>query len=190
MNRSLILVSAAAALALAACTSTPDSNSAPAPTTSTSSTTPVVTEVVTQTVTNPPAPDAVTKVDGRIGYGATKLGMTLDEARAAGLTKLTWEGSVDAGCAADDKIAVSKKYGIERITLPKDAKTSKGIGVGSTFAEVKKAYPDASEYRAGWSASIDTNAHYAFLGEPGSDANKVVAIKIGASNVECSMANL
>jgi hypothetical protein len=149
----------------------------------------VVTEVVTQPATNPP-PQAVTKADNRIGYGSLKLGMTLEEARAAGLTNLSWENSAEPNCAGDDRIAVSKKYGIERITLPSEAKTSKGIGVGSTFGDVRKAYPDASEYRAGWSASIDANAHYAFLGEPGSDANKVSTIKIGANNVDCSMAFL
>lgn len=191
MNRSLILVSAAAALALSACTSTPQSSSAPAPSSTPTPTSPVVTEVVTQPppppVTN--EPQAVTKPDGRLGYGSLKLGMTLEEARAAGLTKLTWEDA-DAGCAADDRIAVSQKHGIERIMLPAEAKTSKGIGVGSTFGDVRKAYPAASEYRSGWSVTIDTNAHYAFLGEPGSDANKVVKIKIDANDVDCPMAFL
>ncbi|MET9627448.1 hypothetical protein ABZX92_08285 [Lentzea sp. NPDC006480] len=186
MNRSLVLVSAAAALALSACSTTPHSSSAPTPTSS--PTAPAATEVVTQPVTNPP-PQAVTKTDNRIGYGSLKLGMTLEEARAAGLTNLTWENA-NAGCAADDRIAVSKEHGIERITLPAEAKTSKGISVGSTFGDVRKAYPTASEYRAGWSATIDTNAHYAFQGEPGSDANKVVTIKLGANDVSCAMAYL
>ncbi|KJK47538.1 hypothetical protein UK23_20045, partial [Lentzea aerocolonigenes] len=123
-----------------------------------------------------------------------KLGMTLEEARAAGLTTLTWENAAEAECVADDRIAVSKKYGIERITLPSQAKTSKGIGVGSTFGDVRKAYPAASEYRAGWSVSIDANAHYAFLGELTNErfgeADKVTKIKIGANDVYCSMAFL
>ncbi|HEX8865239.1 MAG TPA: hypothetical protein VF821_06230 [Lentzea sp.] len=198
MNRSLILVSAAAALALSACSSTPHSSSAPVLTPSSSPTSastpsaspPTSPQAPTQAQNTPPNAQAVTKTDNRIGYGALKLGMTLEEARAAGLTDLNWDNEAEPGCTADGKIAVSKKYGIERITLPSEAKTSKGIGVGSTFGDVRKAYPAASEYRSGWSVSIDGNAHYAFVGEPGSDANKVVKIKIGAHDVDCSMAYL
>lgn len=106
MNNSIKLafVAAFAAVGIAACTSTPvpENNAAPqtfstptsTPTSETSSPLTVVTEVVTHTVTNPPKPDAVIKVDNR-------------------------------------------------------------IGVGATFAEVKKAYPNASEYRGGWSAPLN-----------------------------------
>jgi phage tail sheath gpL-like len=94
----------------------------------------------------------------------------------------------------DNKVAISKKYGVERITLPAEAKTSKGIGVGSTFAEVKRAYPNASEYRSGWSAKVDDNATYAFMGsydlDHFADTDKVIRIKIGAINVDCAMASL
>ncbi|MFS8100297.1 hypothetical protein LFM09_24515 [Lentzea alba] len=201
MNRSLVLVTIAAALGLAACTNAPASeqNAAPAPQTQSSTpgtstpAPPVVTEVVTSTVTNPPAPQAVTaKTDNRVGYGALKLGMTLDEARAAGLTKLTWEHeNGDSTCVSDGKVTFSKKYGVVMIALPADAKTSKGIGIGSTYAEVKKAYADATSYRGGYSAKIDNASHYSFKGdEPGyggTDASKVEAITIGASVVDCAM---
>jgi hypothetical protein len=124
------------------------------------------------------------------GYGGLKLGMSLDEARAAGLTTLAFESDRGNECVADDRIAVSRRFGIERISLPPDAKTSKGIGVGSTFGDVKKAYPTAAEYRPGLSARIDDHAFYSFQGEPGSDANKVVRIELGARDVYCSMAEL
>lgn len=198
MNNSikLALVAAVAVAGIAACTSTPaprhDAVSQPSstPTSETSSPPTVVTEVVIQTVTNPnpPAPDAVAEVDHRFGYGVIKLGMTLDEARAAGLTDLTWDSNDN--CVADDKLAISKKYGIVRISLPKDAKTSKGIGAGSTFADVKRAYPNASEYRAGWSAKLTDEVGYSFLGEPGNDANKVTGLKLGTSQADCAMAFL
>ncbi|MFC3899186.1 hypothetical protein ACFOWZ_47640 [Lentzea rhizosphaerae] len=197
MKRSIVLVAIAAAFGLTACTSTPASEQNAAPVTQQPSTTApstsVVTEVVTTTVTNPPAPQAVAKVDNRLGYGAIKLGMTLEELRAAGLTDLAWE-DFSHGCAADDKIAVSKKKGVERITLPAEARTSKGIGVGSTFAEVKRAYPSASEYRAGWSARVGDNAIYAFTGSAEldhfADTDEVFAIKIGAIDTDCAMAYL
>ncbi|ANZ37023.1 hypothetical protein BBK82_14040 [Lentzea guizhouensis] len=156
----------------------------------------VVTGTTTATVTNADQPQAVRRADDRPGYGALKLGMTLDEVRAAGLTQLSWGGDdaqVDAGCAADEQIAVSKKYGIERITLPIGANTPKGIGVGSTFADVKKAHPDAKEYRAGYSASIGS-AHYAFLGigsaEHYQDSDEVLVIKLSTNAVDCPMAAL
>ncbi|MEU0879974.1 hypothetical protein ABZ345_15330 [Lentzea sp. NPDC005914] len=197
----LALVAAAAVAAMTACTSTPvpkhDAMPRPTSTTSTSETpTPpsVVTEVVTLTVTNPPAPEPEpvieVEADNRIGYGAAKLGMTLDEARAAGLTTKTWEnaGEGEDVCVADDKLAISKKHGIIRITLPKDAQTSKGIGLGATFADVKRAYPDATEYRGGFNASIDSAAFYSFGGSPGSDASKVESLKIEARVADCALA--
>ncbi|MFD4641644.1 hypothetical protein ACFWN2_30345 [Lentzea sp. NPDC058436] len=194
MNRSLALVTIAAALGLAACTSTPDT-AAPTPSGTTTAPPPVevVTEVVTATVTNPP--QAAVKVDNRLGYGALKLGMTLEEARATGLTALTWDnGGNDPDCVADDHVAISKKHGVVRITLPAGARTSKGIGVGSTYAEVKAAYQDASEYDDGWSAVVAGNAVYSFVGSPDlvyfGDTDEVFRIKLGATGADCSLALL
>ncbi|MFI6100729.1 hypothetical protein ACIA8G_34700 [Lentzea sp. NPDC051213] len=158
MNRSLVLVTIAAALGLAACTSTPAQEQNAAPAAEQPAGTAPTTSEVTATVSDQPQAQNVAKTDSRLGYGALKLGMTLDEARSAGLTTLTWDSPGDGTCVGDDKVAISKKYGVVRISLPADARTSKGIGVGSTYAEVKRAYPNASEYRAGWSASIADNA--------------------------------
>lgn len=152
---------------------------------------PVVADVVTEPVADQPVTQAVAKTDNRVGYGALKLGMTLEEARAAGATNLTWESEGDGTCVGDAKVAISKLHGVVRITLPAGAKTSKGIGVGSTFGEVKRLYPGASEYRDGWSASLDRNSHYAFVGSPTgehfADADQVFKIKLGANNADCSM---
>lgn len=198
MNKSVKLAFfvAVAVSGIAACTSTsvPKQNSAPA--TELPSATPpaVVTEVVTATVTNPPAPEALVKADTRLGYGAVKLGMTLEELKAARPTQLSWDIPGDGVCMSDDKVAISKKYGVVRITLPADAKTSRGIGVGSTFAEVKDAYQAASEWRAGWSAQIDGNASYAFIGSSQSDhfadTDKVTLIQLYARGNDCAMAHL
>lgn len=191
-------VTAIAAAGIAACTSAPapEQNSAPAtpiPATSTPPVAPppvqVVTEVVTATVTAPP--QAIAKVDDRLGYGGLKLGMSLEEARAAGLTRLAWDEAVGDGCVADDEVAISKANGVERITLPADAVTSKGIGVGSTFGEVQRAYPGASEYRSGWSAEVADNASYLFIGSSRfTAADKILHIKLVAGAVDCAMAEL
>ena len=179
----LAFFAALAVAGIAACTSAPAPVHNAAPQTSSTP----------QTATNTPNANVVVKTDNRIGYGPIKLGMTLDEARAAGLTDLTWESTGDDHCVVDETLAISKRYGIVRITLPADAKTSKDIGVGSTFAEVKKAYPNASEYRhdkygysfIGWSALLNDKVEYAFLGE-----QKVVRIKLLARDADCSMAYL
>ena len=170
----------AAALGLTACTSTPDQNSAaqtPAPTPSTS----VVTEVETATVTNPPK-----QADGRPGYGALKLGMTLEEARATGQTNLSFSDS-NPFCVSDGSVAISKQDGVSRITLPADGRTSKGIAIGYGIDQVRMAHPNAQEYRAGLSVQLDGYS-YAFVIEK----DTVVAIKLLSNNGAsgCTQADL
>ncbi|MFC3899185.1 hypothetical protein ACFOWZ_47635 [Lentzea rhizosphaerae] len=190
MKRSIVLV--AVALGLTACTATPAPEQNAAFTTQPpSSTTTPTTSVVTRT----PAPKAVTKADNRVGYGALKLGMTLEEARATGQTDLTWEGAGDNPCVADGKVTISRKQGVVRIFLPADARTSKGIGIGSTFADVKRAYPDAHEYRAGWTAAVDGDSHYAFLSSSKSEdyhalTEEVAGIKLLANGADCVLSLL
>jgi hypothetical protein len=183
MNRSLVLVAIAAALALSACTSTPPSTptSAPAPTV------PVVTEVVTQTVTNPPKP----QTDDRPGYGALKLGMTMDEAKATGLAGTDFHVVRDGQCSYNANITVSTN-GVERIVFPKDAKTSAGIAVGSTLADVKKAYPSATEDGLGYFADISGDARLLFETSdtlvPRGLTDKVTTIKLFKRQLACTAA--
>jgi hypothetical protein len=84
---------------------------------------------------------------------------------------------------------------VVRIFLPAEAKTSKGIGIGSTFAEVKRAYPDAHEYRAGWTAAVDDDSHYAFLSSSKSEdhhalTEEVAGIKLLANGADCMLSLL
>lgn len=185
MNRSLLLVTAAAALVLTACKSTPDS--APVTPASGPGNTPsVATEVVTHTVTKPP------KIDSRLGYGALKLGMTLEEAKATGLAGTDFHVSSDGQCRFNDNITVTTRGGVERIVLPKDAKTSAGIGVGATLTDVKKAYPSAAEDGLGYFADIAGDARLLFeTGDtlvPRKLTDKVTTIKLFKRQLECMAA--
>ncbi|HUQ54388.1 hypothetical protein [Lentzea sp.] len=207
MKNSIRIAFLAALVAgMAACTSAPapqrnaapvttTSADVPAPAPSTSVATEVVTATVTSTVTNPPkAATRVDPVDTRLGYGPLKLGMTLDEVKATGWVDPNL-GEPDAGgCWWNSQVLISKKYGLVRITLPVQAKTSAGIGAGSTFADVKRAYPDAKEYRDGFSAKVAEKVHYSFIGPAGNerfaDADKVVRIKIASSELDCALAYL
>ncbi|MEV6241711.1 hypothetical protein [Lentzea sp. NPDC051838] len=181
MNRSLVLVVLGAALALSACTSTPDSKPAPTPTV------PVVTEVVTNTVTNPPKPPA----DSRLGYGALKLGMTLDEAKATGLAGGDLHVANGGQCSYNENITVSTN-GVERIVFPKDAKTSAGIGVGATLEEVKKAYPSVAEESLGYAVEIPGDARLLFETSdtltPRKLTDKVTKIKLFKRQLACMAA--
>lgn len=190
---------AVATVGIAACTSAPvasrntASGTPEALATPPSSSSTVVTEITTVTVTNPPAPDAFVNVDTRPGYGKLKLGMTSDEAIAAGLKGVTW--APGATCTSAENVVLSKKYGIERITLPTGSTTSRGIGVGATVTDVKKAYPDAKPYSGGYSVSLDENGIYSFsvtskLNGPFQDSDKVEAIKLIAKKLDCANAAL
>jgi hypothetical protein len=143
MNRSLVLV---AALGLAACTSTPtpENNATSMPTSTTSPQATVVTEVVTQTVTNPPAKPVI----DAFGYGRLKLGMTRQQALDANLIGPDLPGPNPAdNCTiheiigTDQKAYVSKKFGTSSIWFT-SGMTTDGVGIGTAEAGFKAKYPD------------------------------------------------
>lgn len=141
MNRSIVLITAAAALGLTACTS------APAPGNTTPASPTVVTEVVTQTVTNPPAPPAKPVIDS-FGYGRLKLGMTRQQALDAKLLGPDLPGPKPAGnCTIHEiigtgqKAYVSKRVGVSSIWFTSDM-TTDGVGMGAAEASFKAKYPN------------------------------------------------
>ncbi|PWK90797.1 hypothetical protein C8D88_101819 [Lentzea atacamensis] len=200
MNRSLILilVTVAAALGLAACTSTPTPTQTPTPDNNATSTPPVpepavsvVTEVVTQTVTNAPAPPARPVIDS-FGYGKLKLGMTRQQALDAKLIGPQLHGS-DTGahtCTLHDVIGtsektwVSTKLGVSTITFS-PAMSSDGVGIGVTEAKLKAEYtnlkPIGPNYS--YSAVADNNPAARFVF--GLDKGKVVAAFISLADQDC-----
>lgn len=147
----------ASALALPACTGQQaDPVAPPRPAPSTSTTT--VTEIATVTVhapspTGSPAPNDTPAADvvHPEGYGALTLGMSGREARATGLL-----GKVDRSLPECWRIEITRGErgfiyfnpngrGVVAIFAPSSAVTPEGIGVGSTRAEVRRAYPDVRE---------------------------------------------
>ncbi|MFS8100296.1 hypothetical protein LFM09_24510 [Lentzea alba] len=185
MNRSLIIVALTATLGLAACTTTPQADSTPSSTTSTQPAH-VVTEVVTQTVTNPPKPPN----DSRPGYGALKLGMTLAEAQATGLVGTDFH--VYRNCRYNDHATITDEGGVERITLPPDAKTSAGAAVGMTLTELKRLYPSVKEEALGYAVDIPGDARLLFETSdtlvPRKDGDKIAKIKLFKRRLQCMAA--
>jgi hypothetical protein len=112
----------------------------------------------TSTPTTPSAPPPVDVVDavfGPSGYGPLELGMPLDAAVATGaLGQALWDDGVCARYPVNGggHVLISHRYGTTRIAAGPSAGTPEGIGFGSTVAEVRAAYPDATDYRYGLTA--------------------------------------
>ncbi|MEO3787978.1 hypothetical protein ABGB12_32015 [Actinocorallia sp. B10E7] len=90
---------------------------------------------------------------GPYGYGKLKIGQTKSQARGTGLIVLKRR---DGGCTGFDLKThrtgrdqvggyISKKFGVVAIFARKGMKTPRGITLGSTKAQVKKAYPALRE---------------------------------------------
>lgn len=191
MNRSLVLITAAAALALAACTSTPAPDSTatstpPSPTAPPS----VTTQVVTQTVTNPPAPPAK-PVIGSFGYGPLKLGMARQQALDAKLIGPILDGGKPTDACTlhqitgtDQNAWVSTKLGVSTIVFTPEM-TSDGVGIGATEATLKAEYTNLQPIGPNYSykAVADNNPAATFVF--GVDQGKVTAAFLSLNGHEC-----
>jgi hypothetical protein len=163
MNRALILVTAAAALALSACTSTPAPQNDAAPPTTSNPTPPVavMTEVVTQTVTNTPAAPEK-PVIGSFGYGKLKLGMTLQQALDTRLIGPDKDNFPDAQCSSHEVLGtgqyvwVSKAKGVASISFT-PAMASDGVGIGATEATLKAEYTNLVQAGPNYSYTADAD---------------------------------
>jgi hypothetical protein len=86
----------------------------------------------------------------KAGYNGIRIGMSLKKAKATHKLKLKSAGTL---CLfgnfkknpSSGGVIISRKYGVVLIDAPKKARTPRGIGVGSTEKQVKKAYPDLHE---------------------------------------------
>lgn len=114
----------------------------------------------------PGAPSADTLEPG--GYGALRLGMTLDEAVASGEVVDPGEPEVDElGCTRLDLedggvVLVSEVNGVELVTAPDGITTQEGIGAGATVEELRAAYPEVERGVNGWSVWFGDGTSYLF----------------------------
>jgi hypothetical protein len=125
-------------------------------------------------LTGTPALAAPTTL-GPHGYGKVRLGMSAKRAAATGAVVLKRRAG-DGACAGWDLKAhptgrdsvglyISKKLGVAAIFAAKGVKTPKGIGIGSTMRQVKKAYPAMRTSESGISSVVvpgNPKARYLF----------------------------
>ncbi|PZG10243.1 hypothetical protein [Nonomuraea aridisoli] len=112
---------------------------------------------------------------GPYGYGAVRLGMSAKRAAATGAVVLKMRAG-EGSCSGWDFRAhptgrdsvglyISKKRGVAVIFAAKGVRTPRGIGIGSTMKQVKKAYPALRIPRDGDPYVVvpgNPKAHYSF----------------------------
>ncbi|WP_149263942.1 hypothetical protein [Actinomadura sp. K4S16] len=83
------------------------------------------------------------------GYGALKIGSSERDALRSGMLVRKFTGQWCDGFDLKDhptgrdevSVYISKKYGVAMIAPPRATRTPRGVHVGSTFRELKRAYP-------------------------------------------------
>ncbi|MFI9846006.1 hypothetical protein ACIHFD_53900 [Nonomuraea sp. NPDC051941] len=134
----------------------------------------MITVAATLTLAATPALAQTKPVVGPNGFGGLKLGMSLKQAKAAGITKKI-DGGTD-GCSGWDLkkyptgkdnvgLYISPKLGVAAFFAPKAAKTPEGVAAGTAKSQLKKVYPHLKQDTHGfWVTTVpgNTKAYYSF----------------------------
>ncbi|OXM74349.1 MULTISPECIES: hypothetical protein [Amycolatopsis] len=127
---------------------------------------------------------ATTAVLGPTGYRQLRLGMSFDEAKATGML-------ADADTAPTECIGYRLIEGMANIATvtisPADgvvvfaatgARTPENVGIGSTVAELRNAYPDLTAGAGNYRAATGSGANYTFYVD---STDTVVSWELGAA---------
>ncbi|GIH77026.1 hypothetical protein [Planobispora longispora] len=111
---------------------------------------------------------------GAFGHRGVKLGMSVEQARATGKLVRTgnwancseWEFRTGPRHRGGPDVLISRRHGVAVIIVGEGVKTSRGIGIGSTRRQLRRAYPDLETAGSGFPIAAvprNPNAHYYFL---------------------------
>ncbi|GAA3446398.1 hypothetical protein [Planomonospora venezuelensis] len=134
------------------------------------------------------APSASAGKFGPFGFGGVRLGMSVKKARA---TKKIVSTFGSGPCTAWDLKAypsggdgvglyISKRHGVAVIAAPKGVKTPRGITIGSTGRQLKKAYPGIRKAVNGYAVITvpgNAKADYLFQLSRGRVSEMILALK-------------
>ncbi|HEX7302952.1 hypothetical protein [Lentzea sp.] len=123
-------------------------------------------------------------------WGKLALGMSEENALKTG--SLTNPGEATGSACRpyamqtnldSDAVLISPARGIVRIKMPSTARTSKNIGAGSTVAELKAAYPGATENGSELVVQMTATPRWAYVFD--SDGTVVTAARMRLADQDC-----
>lgn len=137
--------------------------------------------------TTPPPPPP--SEPGKVG----KLALGMSEADALNTGSLVEPGTPSGSCTTyatttvpdSDAAVISKANGIVRLTLPSYAKTQRGITAGSTVADVKAAYPTATQSGSTLLVQMAATPKWTYVFE--TDGAAVTTIRMRLAANDCSV---
>lgn len=138
------------------------------------------------TSTTPPPPPP--SEPGKFG----KLSLAMTEADALKTGSLVEPGTPSGSCTTyatttvpdTDAVVISPAKGIVRITLPSYAKTGKSVGAGSTVADVKTAYPTATQNGSELRVEMASTPKWTYVFE--NDGATVTTVRMRLNANDCA----
>ncbi|WP_067490927.1 hypothetical protein [Actinomadura hibisca] len=144
----------------------------------------------TLAVTGTAADAATHGTFGPTGYAGVKIGMSAKQAAKTHKLVRKFKGGICSGYDLKGHptgknavgVYVSKKYGVALITAPKGAATPRGIHTGSTFKQLKRAYPGVKRDIHGYyNVKVNSKVLYQFT----VSKSKVSEMSLNAKKQDC-----